>query len=132
MGVSTDAKLFYGILIEEGSDAHDRIVEEVDDDMDDVELLAKNILGYMQYHGRAIDGVELVYHGSDACTMYALAAADSEILAWRGDPKNLGVNDRGNPDVGTVFGWDAALKAFCKKHKVPYKKPTWYLCSYWG
>lgn len=83
MGVSTDAKLFYGFFIKEDSREHEEI-EQYDEDDE-----KSSPLGRLANIGDGDDGVFVGYHCSDQHPMYYIAIADSELVAWRGDPQNI-------------------------------------------
>lgn len=69
-------------------------------------------------------GIEVVYHCSDGCTMYILAA--KHITARRGYPQEV---DLTLPDDGHErLAW--AVKVL--ELDLGDKKPGWLLASYWG
>jgi hypothetical protein len=122
MGVTTDAKLFYGILIEEGSDAHERIENFAEDD-DANE--SNSQLGYFAFMGNEDGGVQTVYHCSDSYTMRAIAVSDSIVIAHRGQPREIA-------SLAIGEDWNAQLRTACEKYRIDWKQPQWWLASYWG
>lgn len=82
-----------------------------DDYMDPDDLMAKC-------------GVGLVYHCSDRCTMYILAA--KHITASRGYPQAVDLSLPDNADER--LAWAVSVLGL----NLGDKKPAWLLASYWG
>lgn len=123
MGVSTDAILFFGICIDDGSELHDRIVEE--STAGDEGEPTKGTLAWLNDTGNAKFGCIVDAHCSHEYPMYFIAAQGSVITAWRGKPKGI--------EALTVHpDWRSNLAAFCEKYGVPWEEPGWWLVSYWG
>lgn len=121
MGVSTDAILAYGIELPED------FVERYDEEMHTKET---NLLGWMAYMGKAVDGCQLVTHQSDEFPMHVLAFEGSAIEASRGNPQKIAP-----PELISLAERSVAnkkLREFCDKHGVPWSEPAWLLFSYWG
>ena len=121
MGVSTDAIVFYGLLVDDDSPAFEKLSH-----YEETEAEEQNPLGGIVYTGHAIDGVTIVTHCSDGSPMFAVAIADSVVTAWRGHPRPL------QPVLPSHAGSDAKLRAFCEKHGITWREPSWLLVSYWG
>lgn len=114
MGISTDAKLCYGIPLEEDS------VPSWDDGD------AEEGPAWLAYYGEAQEGVELVRHCSDSCTMYILAIEGTAITAWRGHPQRV-------QSIDVQPGWFETLEAYRNKYGlVAAGAPDWWLCSWLG
>jgi hypothetical protein len=110
MGMSTDPVLFYGLIAEEGSEAHERIRELADEnDLGDYpanEDCQASFIGYIDY-----------------CD-YAVFVTDSYTISWNGkttiNPETLKVQ----PD------WDAKLAKFCEEFGLKLdEKPQWRLTA---
>jgi hypothetical protein len=132
MGQSTDAILCYGMLV--ASETIEDWEEQPDEAGDEAEK-KRNPLGYMAWmgEGETIDGVEvkLVSHCSSDYPEYIVAIAESEMMAWRGNPKPvLGLTTR--PE------WDAAIRKFIEKYGVELEEnehndvPRWWIASDWS
>lgn len=71
-------------------------------------------------------GVTLVCHCSSEYPMCIVAAKDSEITAYRGNPKELG------SVITSEFAWFRILVDFCIKTGIHFYEPCWILASDWG
>jgi len=107
MGVSTDAILTFGIMIDEGTD-----ISHLSD-----------------------DGYEMNNETEDACMtihcaleypMYIISVPETKTVAWRGYPKGIDVDSFKVPQekIDKLIAW-------CEKHGIT-GTPQWYLCSLWG
>lgn len=135
MGTSTDAKLLYGIPLEEGA------FDDFDEDEDDG-TTEHSGPSWMAFSGRAEDGCTLESHQSkevpryfvcpDGARTYAKASSDDiaktgRLVAWRGHPICVTAK-RLDPHPE----WDALLRAFVAKHGLKVVgEPGWYLASDW-
>lgn len=122
MSQSTDAILCYGIDFGE-----DLPWEDFDEESDNEDAaIEKNPLGAMACgYVDSIEGVTLIGHCSDGCRMYILAIADSEMRAYRGDPKTV-------EHIDIKLDWDEKLLGLLKKHDIETDaKPAWLLASDW-
>jgi hypothetical protein len=113
MGVSTDGILFYGIPVEEDSDVHERI-----NDKD----TSEGTIARLRNYGESDMGISIGTHCSGEYPMYYIYACDQ--TASRGSAVEV--------DFEVKSSWDRNLRAFCKKHNVPWEQPKWWLVSYWG
>lgn len=117
MGVSTDAKLAYGVdLGDDGIPAWLRDEfgvprEREDEDAGDTWELTKALNAA---------GLDLEHHCSDTHTMYVLCVKDSATTAWRGYPKTIEALDV-PPEWGAR--WERVKRA---------GEPRWLLFSWWG
>jgi hypothetical protein len=157
MGVSTDAKLCYGISFEEGYE-FPWMQEKYDHDIDawwrDVNGFVNRMPCPWTDEGEYAEGVsqgdqviddyfqvqrkwdeehplpvEIVHHCSDECTMYIIAIPGTLQKAWSGDVTEI--------DPAYFFqslgNQVDALIEFCKKYEIEITDtPKWLLCSYWG
>lgn len=156
MGVSTDAKLCYGIGFEEGFE-FPWVDEKYEDDIEDWWMEVNDYVNpefcpYTEagefkegidgddprvdvYHTHSYEWkeanplpVDLVYHCSDGCTMYILAVKDTEIKSYRGDTTEIIPANLTVTDEQRI-----TLLDFCKKYEIEAEEePKWLLCSYWG
>jgi hypothetical protein len=118
MGVSTDAILALGIPLD-GDDPGFEPWEETDDDP------PPGPTG-MAVMGNEEDGVMLIGHCSNECTMYFVAVAGSEIRAWRGHPKDV------TGKTESLSG-EEKVRAFIEKHNLnPDGEFGWCLMSMWS
>jgi hypothetical protein len=159
MSVSTDAILFYGWCIEEGTELpwDD---EKYDGDIDEWWRAVNGYVppfepfdddggGYAEgfseddprvdeyfEHRRAWDEdhplpFELVCHCSNECTMYGIAVLGTNVTASRGYPKRVR-RSHVSLTKRILRELDKTIVA-CVKHGVELKgPPKWWLCSYWG
>lgn len=154
MGMSTDAILVFGIdLCENGYCEEDitppflQVEDEDADELDFDDLLLRDaglapwgydpdetkceeykVYSARREEARKLAGVELVWHCSGDYQMYILAVAGTEKRASRGYAVEI------STDVllmNQLEGIDK-LRAFCKRHNIPWVQPRWLLCSYWG
>ena len=115
MGLSTDAILFYGILLEEG----------------DLDKLREEEGGYV---GR---DHELLHDDTSPCHLgvhcsynhpeYFLCVTASERLAKRGDAQNV-TRTLTITNIKKQM-WDRELERFCKKASLVYEQPQWFIAS---
>lgn len=131
MGTSTDAILFYGFPIDDGSDNHEVLTgfgENEDDGMDEDELWRKkfnlpedvDVWQHQKTHPVTIGG-----HCSCDCRMYYVSIKKSELTANRGCPKKVKTLD-------IDAKWDEQLNEFCKVYGLkPPKSYGWHLVSDW-
>ena len=149
MGVSTDAILFYGILLpddmgdglpwgddiefwwgkENGFEHSFEIYNESGNYLKGVEPEREIIRAYYKewfdWQGVNPMPVELIYYCSDEYPMYALALPGSKVRAIRGRQKKI--NDLAvNQDGLDLF------VAFCQKYGFPVDDLAWFLVSWWG
>lgn len=78
----------------------------------------------------ARDGVEVIPFGYYDYPGYALALEDSADYGDDWLPLEIG----GDPHLGDRRHGDgqAALKAFCEKHGLPWEEPKWWAVPYYG
>ena len=110
MGTSTDWILCYGIALEDESVEHYHVKEIIEAYDELYQKHCKNI----------------VYHCSNDCMMFIIAAAESKHKARRGFQKELGQLINSDPK------WESELREVCESLGVEYRQPQWLLCSYWG
>lgn len=123
MGVSTDAKLFYGFPIDEDSKAHEMIADYDGDGAEDKPKGAS--LGWLANSGESDCGVTIGYHCSDEVTMYYVAIEKSEKTACRGYPEPI-------KDLKPGDDWHRRIQSFCEAYGIKPGKIGWWMCSYWG
>ena len=154
MGVSTNAVIFYGILIDEdGCECQFNDVEDINEhyakkigwvsddgglftdgnytlfDNQADEKKARKIWEKNRDELHKITGdcdVELAYHCSGEYPMHYVGVKESETFARRGYPVQLDEETLNiEPD------WADKLKDYCKIMDIEYKEPSWHLVSYW-
>ena len=150
MGTVTDAKLFYGVIVESGDEPW---YDTEDNDPDELWL---EYLGWRRQRdlcgedGQYRDGVtdaeidacrderrlflrvnplpfELVLTCHHEETDWGLAVPGTVRVARRGYPKRFAVTD-----LAVDLDGISRLLAFCRYHKIKHSEPGWYLASYWG
>lgn len=112
MGVSTDAILVWGFMIEEDSEEHEALELFMDEKYS--ELCAAQ---------KKFPGCELVWHCSDDYTMYIVGLKETK--AYRGEPKRIDSLDLPEDAQDT-------LNSFANLLGVEPQTGKWLLCSYWG
>ena len=157
MGVSTDAVIFYGILL----DKDDCECQFNDNEGDYEEDYAKK-KGWVENDGGLYDekgeyaldkdspegkkaekiwdknraelskitedcDVEIGMHCSGDYPMHYVGIKESETFARRGYPVQI---DATNLSIET--DWVDKLKDYCKTMGIKYKKPSWHLVSWWS
>lgn len=149
MGVSTDAILFYGVLLpddmegslpwsddieswwgkENGFEHSFEIYDESGDYLDGVRPEQERISAYYRewfdWQKANPMPVELIYHCSDEYPMYALALPGSTIRAGRGYPEKI-IDLAVNQDDLDSF------VAFCRKYGFSVDDLAWFMVSWWG
>lgn len=121
MGVSTDAILVYGVPL-----ADEDAIERYDEECTPVRPMVGP--SWMVFNGSSEDGISIVSHCSDRCTMYIVAIAGTKITAWRGNPVRI-------EDLRCDPAWGNKLTAFLEKYSLVGKTdgaPGWWLASWWG
>lgn len=139
MGVSTDAKLFYGIRLPEDFEEPEWMQSA---DQDDEYLKRTNAEGPERppsenYRDAEWDAwrtvrnaliktipCEMDYEGSDGCLMHVVAMKGTLQTASRGYPIH--------PHMNLPADADEKIKAYCEVMGLPYSKPQWWLASWWG
>lgn len=156
MGQSTDAYLFYGICFDEGA-LHDED-DEYTEPQERLKRKLLEWSGFNEpepefpesARGRgrtpeweawkvlhdawearkvaATLGVEVDAHCSCDYPMYFLTVKDIFFQAWRGDPKEIPLQELAQRDTSEL---DARLKQACELMNWPYEQPKWYIASMW-
>jgi hypothetical protein len=133
MGVSTNAILFYGFLIEEDSDNQEVITMEDGGGTDRDNFWARKFNlpendWETIYEHQGEYPVRIGTHCSGDYPMYYIAIRASEIVANRGYPEELKAED-----LVKKLEWDNQLREFCKIYGLtPPEKFGWCLASYWS
>ena len=125
MGQSTDAIHFYGVPIDDGTEAAEIVdrwynSEEVDGDSE------------RWFKARDLP-LTIGYHCSDRYVMYYLAVADSEVRAYRGSPMRVGTPVA--PQHWDMFLRAGLLAVGLTSHldgHYPSKPFDWYMVSWWS
>ena len=153
MGVSTDAKIFYGIVFEDGYEFPWDGYEDIEywwiyvvngfkhsfelydaDGMylngqrpseDEISRYFDEKISFSKAHPIP---VELINYCSSGSPMYALAVPGTVITAYRGYPEII--------DPSSLIVSEERVNAmmkFCNDHRIELKHdPNWILSSYWG
>lgn len=113
MTTSTDAKLVFGIQVEEDSDAEQTCNYLMQDRFDELEAAEE------------ATGAKLTYHCSDSFNRYIVGVR--ETCAHRGYPEKITSLKTTEEDL-------EAIEAFCNLFNIPFDADqcAWWLCSYWG
>jgi hypothetical protein len=130
MGVSTDGLVFFGFLIADGSETHERIEREKRAGPDGEPN--PGTLGWLVWMGDEDGAVEIGTHCSGEYPMYFVAVKATVIRAWRGRPMDLSgrlIRTQGIYEEGE---WCKLIRDFCARWDIPHEEPRWYLASYWG
>jgi hypothetical protein len=146
MGTSTDAILFYGVLLGDEDTEWDQPAwwTEADDEFPEWEKQYAKLHGVTYVWDEATEEsnyddvlkkaheslCEVDYHCSSEYPMYYVGVKASEVSANRGYPQRLD----GHPAsmIGLQWDlWDEQLKQFCEEMELPYDNPGWYLVSIW-
>lgn len=118
MGVSTDAKLIYGVLVPDDSEHSEQCALFMDEKYDELQRLEKKW------------GVTIECHCSDACTMYIVGIEASRLVARRGDPKEVPVAQLARANE---LAWVKKIAGFLEEAKLDVLDvPRWWLASWWG
>lgn len=145
MGVSTNAVLFYGLLLDEDDfeDGYPWDADEFDHDSEDFiahtlrDLVTptdwsdsnqEEIDKYFTARTAALDStpVAIGIHCSYEYPMYYVYIKDTELTAYRGYPQEV------NSQLVLDHGWDVELEKFCGALGLPFKKPGYYIASLMG
>ena len=147
MGVSTDAKLCYGIELDEGEECPWTNENSESGEEFDIEMWWAIKHGFPKYEDYTepdknyyteldifIDKnplpVELVRHCSADFELYILSVPGTEITANRGYPEKINISE-----LVVITADEKKFLDFCKEYIPdfdPNTKPGWLLCSWWG
>lgn len=134
MGVSTNAILFYGLLLPGGDDDEGDIdsavaIEDWIDEWQEEYLKRKNLDWKNDYSIQSTMmedcPVEIGWHCSGDYPMHYLSPKDAGKSASRGYPEVV-------DSLEVKPEWDGQIKEFCEVMGIRYSQPKWYLVSYWG
>ncbi len=134
MGQSTDAILFYGILLEEEDEVPAFIAEAGFEDFDEY-VESQSGLPLYGEEGHSFEAhraykdslpVEMIYHCSGDYPMYGLAVKGSKLRASRGHPITL---ENGLPNVSK--DQEQAFLLWVSERGIEADDPKWILCSNW-
>lgn len=156
MGQSTDATIFYGILLDtDGCECIFNELEDIDERYGNSQGWVENNGGYFDKAGMYADfdneqirekarrvykdnrdalnkitekcQVSIGQHCSGDYPMHYVEIKQSVKRARRGYPMKIVTADVQEKKI-----WDTQLNDYCKAMGLKYKKPSWCLVSYWG
>ncbi len=137
MSTSTDAYLFYGVMLDEDTDF---LNEENDWDWERLYMIKlgikepdytndnKNYVIWRDKKNKIIKelGIDVVSHCSGDYPMYAVIIKETYKTAWRGSPVQI-------HSLDYSVHWAKKINKFCEFMGIEINsKIGWWLCSYWG
>jgi hypothetical protein len=130
MGTSTDAIFFWGIAYEEEDHEGWSWEERYADTFGLHEPRVEDSAGRATYWEKKEQLVEACeckvgIHCSGECPFVFVAIKKSIAKARRGYPEEV-------KSMTVEPDWEAKLRDFCERMKMPWQQPRWLLVSYWG
>ena len=123
MSRSAKVVVFYGIVYQRDTASHARFLEPKSRPEEDERNLSDDHPYVIQMFGQPVNGIQIVSLGYSDLPRFALAAAAT---VERGDDWQPLKLSGASATISNSL-WDDVLKAYCKKYKLRYQTPQWFV-----